>query len=220
MRVAIAGGHGNVARRLTRLLNERGDDALSLIRRAEEADAVREAGGTPFVCDLESASEEDVAVALGSSLDAVVFAAGAGPGSGPGRKWTVDYGAAVKLMAAAEATGTDRYVMLSSIGADPEREGDDTFAVYLRAKGRADAELMASRLAYAIVRPTFMIDEPGTGRVRIAEHVDNDERVSRDDVAAVLAATLHHPETARRLFEVAPGDLPIEEAVASVGSHD
>jgi nucleoside-diphosphate-sugar epimerase len=217
MRVVIAGGHGKVGLRLTRLLGGRGDEVVSLIRHAEEVDDVREAGGTPFVCDLESASEEEVAVALDPSTDAVVFAAGAGPGSGPDRKWTVDYGAAVKLIAAAEATGTARYVMLSSIGADPDREGDDAFVVYLRAKGRADAKLMASGLDYTIVRPTFMTDDPGTGRVRIAEHVGEDERVSRDDVAAVLAAVLHHPEITKLVFEVASGDVPVEEAVASVG---
>jgi uncharacterized protein YbjT (DUF2867 family) len=218
MRIVVAGGHGKVGLRLTRLLGERGDEVVSLIRREEEADDVREAGGAPFVCDLESASEEEVTGALGSSTDAVVFAAGAGPGSGPERKWTVDYGAAVKLIAAAEAMGTARYLMLSSIGADPDREGDDGFAVYLRAKGRADAELMASGLDYTIVRPTFMTDDPGAGRVRIADHVGEDERVSRDDVAAVLAAVLHHPETAKLVFEVGPGDVPAEEAVASVGS--
>ena len=218
MRIVIAGGHGKVGLRLTRLLGERGDEVVSFIRHAEQADDVREASGTPFVCDLESASEEEIAVALDSSTDAVVFAAGAGPGSGPERKWTVDYGAAVKLIAAAEATGTARYVMLSSIGADPDREGDDAFSVYLRAKGKADAELMASGLDHTIVRPTFMTDDPGTGRVRIAEHVGEDERVSRDDVAAVLAAVLHRPETAKLVFEVASGDVPIEEAVASAGS--
>jgi nucleoside-diphosphate-sugar epimerase len=218
MRVAIAGGHGKVGLRLTRLLGERGDEVVSFIRHAEQADDVREASGTPFVCDLESASEEEIAVALDSSTDAVVFAAGAGPGSGPERKWTVDYGAAVKLIAAAEATGTARYVMLSSIGADPDREGDDAFSVYLRAKGKADAELMASGLDHTIVRPTFMTDDPGTGRVRIAEHVGEDERVSRDDVAAVLAAVLHRPETGKLVFEVASGDVPIEEALASAGS--
>jgi len=219
MRVVIAGGHGKVGLRLTRLLGGRGDEVVSLIRHAEQADDVRDAGGTPFVCDLESASEEELAVALDSSADAVVFAAGAGPGSGPERKWTVDYGAAVKLIAAAEATETARYVMLSSIGADPDRQGDDAFSVYLRAKGRADAELMASGLDHTIVRPTFMTDDPGTGRVRIAEHVGEDERVSRDDVAAVLAAVLYRPETAKLVFEVASGVVPIEEAVASVGSR-
>ena len=218
MRVGIAGGHGKVALRLTRLLAARGDDTLSLIRRSEETDEVREAGGTPLLCDLESASDKEVAAALGASMDAVVFAAGAGSGSGPERKWAVDSGAAVKLIAAAEATGTDRYVMLSSIGADPDREGDDTFAVYLRAKGRADAELVAGGLDYTIVRPTFMTDDPGAGRVRIAQHVGEDERVSRDDVAAVLAAVLHRPETAKLVFEVAVGDVPIEEAVASLNS--
>jgi uncharacterized protein YbjT (DUF2867 family) len=37
MRVAIAGGHGNVARRLTRLLRARGDEVISLIRKPDHA---------------------------------------------------------------------------------------------------------------------------------------------------------------------------------------
>jgi uncharacterized protein YbjT (DUF2867 family) len=217
MEVAIAGGHGNVARRLGRLLADRGDLVRGLIRNPGHAEELREDGTEPVLCDLEAATPDQIAAAI-AGADAVVFAAGAGPGSGPERKWTVDYGAAVKLSTAAEATGTARYVMLSSIGADPDREGDDPFAAYLRAKGSADAELMASGLDYTIVRPTFMTDDPDTGRVRIAEHVSEDERVSRDDVAAVLATVLHHPETAKVVFEVASGDVPIEEAVASVGS--
>jgi uncharacterized protein YbjT (DUF2867 family) len=214
MRVAIAGGHGKVALRLTGLLHDRGDEVRSLIRKPEDADDVRGAGAEPVVCDLESAENADLADAVGQ-VDAVVFAAGAGPGSGPERKWTVDYGGAVKLVAAAHLAGVRRYVMLSSIGADPEREGEDTFSVYLRAKGKADADLMASGLDYTIARPTFMNDDPGGGRVLIAEHVGKSE-ISRDDVAAVLAAAVHHPETAGLVFEVAPGDDPIEEALAAI----
>lgn len=214
MRVAIAGGHGKVAIRLTRLLCERGDEVRSLIRKPEDMRDVRKAGAEPVVCDLESASNGQVADAVGD-VDAVVFAAGAGPGSGPEHKWTVDYGGAVKLVAAAHINAIERYVMLSSIGADPEREGEDTFSVYLRAKGKADVELMASGLDYTIVRPTFMNDEPGSGRVRMAEHVGKD-KISRDDVAGVLAAVLHHPETAGLVFEVASGYDPIEEAVAAI----
>jgi uncharacterized protein YbjT (DUF2867 family) len=126
----------------------------------------------------------------------------------------MDYGGAVKLIGAAQAGGIRRYVMVSSIGADPDAEGgDDTFVVYLRAKGRADAELRASDLDHTIVRPAFLNDDPGRGRVRVAEHVGDGARISRDDVAAVLAACLHEPATIGLTFEVAAGDDPVEEAL-------
>src|SRR3954468_9540994 len=117
MRVAIAGGHGQIALRLARLLSDRGDEVRSLIRNPDHADDVRATGAEAVVLDLENASEDEVAEAIGEG-DAVVFAAGAGPGSGPERKLTMDYGGAVKLIGAAK-----RYVMVSSMGADPNAPG-------------------------------------------------------------------------------------------------
>jgi uncharacterized protein YbjT (DUF2867 family) len=214
MHVVIAGGHGKVAMRLTRLLRARGDTVRSLIRRPEHFADVLAAGAQPVVCDLETASEAAVAEAAGRA-DAVVFAAGAGPGSGPERKWTVDYGGAVKLIGAARINAIRRYAMVSSKGADPNREGDDTFSVYLRAKGRADSELQASGLGYTIVRPGRLTDDPGTGRVQLAPRVPDGE-ISRDDVAAVLAEVLHEPAVAVETFEVVSGDVPVAEAVRSL----
>ena len=144
----------------------------------------------------------------------MVFAAGAGPGSGPERKWTMDHGGAVKLIAAAKANGIDRYVMVSSRGADPGASGDDTFAVYLRAKGQADADLRASGLAYAIVRPGRLTDDPGTGRIAAGDDV-GDGSIARDDVAAVIAGTLDDPALAAVTFDVIGGDAPIEQALAA-----
>ncbi|MDQ3935230.1 MAG: NAD(P)H-binding protein, partial [Actinomycetota bacterium] len=89
MVVAIAGGHGRIALRLTRLLSERGDEVRSLIRNPDHAGDVRAAGGEPVVCDLETAADDEVTAAIDGS-EAVVFAAGAGPGSGPRRKETMD----------------------------------------------------------------------------------------------------------------------------------
>src|SRR4051794_10245306 len=171
MVVAIAGGHGKIGLRLTRLLSAQGDEVRSLIRRAEQADDVRAAGGEPVVCDLEAVGDDEVAEAV-RGAGAIVFAAGAGPGSGQERKRTMDYGGAVKLIAAAGATGIRRYVIVSSIGADPDAPGDDTFAVYLQAKGRADADLAASGLDHTIVRPGGLTDDPGTGRVALAAKVE------------------------------------------------
>jgi uncharacterized protein YbjT (DUF2867 family) len=213
-RVAIAGGSGQIALLLTGLLAERGDEVRSLIRDPAKADRVREAGGEPVACDLEAASEDEVSEAVGPA-DAVVFAAGAGPGSGPDRKWTMDYGGAVKLIAAAKANGIDRYLMVSSMGADPDRPGDDTFAVYLRAKGKADAELEASGLAYTIVRPARLTDDPATGMVEVGEGFARAE-IPREDVAAVLAAVLDTPGTAGRSFDVRSGGASIADAIATL----
>jgi uncharacterized protein YbjT (DUF2867 family) len=213
MVIAIAGGHGKVALRLSRRLHLRGDRVRALIRNPAHEDSVAAAGAEPVVCDLEQV-DDDVLAAILVGADAVVFAAGAGPGSGPERKWTVDYGGAVKLMRAAQADGIERYLMLSSRGADREAPGDDTFAVYLRAKGKADAELRESGLAYTIVRPGRLTDDPGTDRVRAGADV-GDGSISRDDVAAVLAFTLHDPALAGVTFEVVAGETPIAEALAA-----
>ncbi len=211
MNVAIIGGHGKIALRLTRLLAERGDRIRSIIRKTEQSDDIRSAGGEPITCDIELSESEELANAIGK-VDAVVFAAGAGPGSGPDRKDTVDYGGAAKLIEAAKKNGISRYVMISSIGADANASGEDTFAVYLRAKGRADEALMNSGLDYTIVRPVGLTDDPGDGLVRVAEDVPRG-KVPRDDVAAVLAAALHEPQTIKKRFGVTDGDEPIEDAL-------
>jgi cytosine deaminase len=214
MRVAIAGGHGQIALRLARILSQRGDQAVALIRNPDQAADVRQAGADPVVVDLEHATEADVAQAIAGS-DAVVFAAGAGPGSGPARKETMDYGGAVKLIAAAKQAGTRRYVIVSSMGADPDTPGEDTFSVYLRAKGRSDDAVRVSGLDATVVRPGGLTNDAGTGRVNLARNLPRGQ-VARDDVAAVLAAVLTSPNTIGRTFDLIGGDTPIADAVQAI----
>lgn len=213
MLVTIAGGHGKIALHLTRQLSGRGDRVRSLIRNPDHGDDVREAGGEPVVCDLEAADDQTVAQAVEGS-DAVVFAAGAGPGSGSERKLTMDLGGAVKLIAAAKGADVSRYVMVSSRGADPDAPGDDTFSVYLRAKGQADAELVASGLDHTIVRPGRLTDDPGNGRVRTDT---GNGAIPREDVAAVVAGALAAPGTIGATFLLVSGDTPIDDALAALG---
>jgi nucleoside-diphosphate-sugar epimerase len=208
MRVVIAGGHGKIAMELTRLLDERGDQVRSLIRNPDHADEVRAAGALEaIVCDLEESSPDRVAEATGEA-DVIVFAAGAGPGSGPERKETMDYGGVVKLLDAAAHNGIGRFVVISSMGADPDHEGDETFDVYLRAKGRADAAIRESGLDYLIVKPGRLTDDPPRGAVEAGESVDRGQ-IPRADVAAVIA-TLLGDSAADRTIEVVGGDTPIE----------
>ena len=208
MRVVIAGGHGKIAMELTRLLDERGDEVRSLIRNPDHAAEVRDVGATEAIaCDLETADAEEVAGAV-ATADAIVFAAGAGPGSGPERKETMDYGGVVKLLAAAKRNGSPRFVVISSMGADPDHRGDDTFDVYLRAKGKADAAVRESGLDHLIVKPGMLTDDPPAGTVEAAESVERGE-IPRADVAAVIATLLRDPTPARTI-EVVGGPTPIE----------
>lgn len=213
MDVAIAGAHGQIARRLTRLLAARGDRVRGLIRNPDHADDVRADGAEPVLLDLETAGPDQVAAAI-DGADAVVFAAGAGPGSGAARKMTVDRDGAVALVRAADAAGVGRYVIVSSVGAESPPDGEDVFSVYVRAKAEADQAVMASDLAWTVVRPGPLTDAPGTGTVRLATDPFRDD-VTRDDVAQVIAATLAEPRSAGLILYVADGDVPVEEALAA-----
>jgi len=213
MRIAIAGGHGKIALLLTRRLEASGEEVVSLIRNPDHAADVEAAGGEPLVIDLEDAGVDEITAAL-DGVEAIVFAAGAGPGSGNQRKETVDFGAAAKLVDAGVRLGVARYVMVSSMGADPEHEGEETFDVYLRAKGRADEALIESGLDYIVVRPGMLTDEQGTGRVRLGPAVPRGE-IPRDDVAEVLFASLRRAAPSNLVFAVVSGDSPIPAAVDS-----
>jgi nucleoside-diphosphate-sugar epimerase len=216
--VAIAGAHGKIALRLIPLLAKRGDGVIGLIRNPDHAEEVTEAGASPVVCDLERATIEEIAVAI-EDADAVVFSAGAGPGSGAERKVTMDRDGAVKLLAAAGRVGAGRYVIVSSVGAEDPPDEDDVFGVYLRAKAEADAAVMASDRLWTVVRPGGLTDDPGTGRVRLSAEPYRG-RVPRDDVAAVLARLLHDERTTGLVLYINGGEVPIDEAVESaVGLH-
>ncbi|MDI5965604.1 SDR family oxidoreductase [Streptantibioticus silvisoli] len=217
MRTVIAGGHGKIAQRLERLLSARGDEVAGLIRSPGQAEDLRANGAEPVVCDLESVTAEELAGHL-NGADAVVFAAGAGPGSGPDRKESVDRDAAVKLADAAAAAGVGRYLIVSSMGADrePPPGTDPVFAGYLRAKAAADDAVRArSDLAWTILRPGALTDDPGTGEVELAPHTGRGS-VTRDDVAAVLLALLDTPGTAGHVLELIGGSDPVGRAVAAV----
>jgi uncharacterized protein YbjT (DUF2867 family) len=218
MRVVIAGGHGKIALILERLLSERGDSVVGLIRNPDHAADLEAAGAEALVVDLENVSVDDVAAHL-QGVDAVVFAAGAGPGSGAARKETVDRDAAILLADAAEAAKVRRYVMVSSINANaeaPDDVGDPVFVAYLRAKGAADDNVRAREaLDSTIVRPGRLTDDAGTGRVHIADETGYGS-IPREDVAAVLLAVLDTPATAGQTFQLISGDNPVGEAVTTL----
>jgi uncharacterized protein YbjT (DUF2867 family) len=210
--VVVAGGHGKIGQRLLRLLAARGDRARGLIRNPDHAGELERLEAEPVLCDLEK--EDDVSSCV-EGADAIVFAAGAGPGSGSERKRTMDLGGALKLIDAAKADGVARYVMVSAMGANDPSRGAERMRPYLEAKAEADRALAGSGLDYTIVRPGLLTDDAGTGRVDAGPDVSRGE-IPRDDVAAVLLAVLDADNTIGKTFNLVSGDTPIEEAVKAL----
>jgi uncharacterized protein YbjT (DUF2867 family) len=201
-----------VGQHLLRQLAENGHRARGLIRNPDHAADLERLGAEAVVCDLEQ--EDDISGCV-EGADAVVFAAGAGPGSGAERKKTVDLGGAVKLIEACHKTGIRRYVIVSSIGADDPSAGSEQMRAYLEAKHDADVALEEAGLDHTIVRPGMLTDDPGTGQVSAGPDVQRAE-IPREDVAAVVAAALELDDTIGKTFVLVSGDTPIEEALRSL----
>lgn len=212
MRVAIAGGHGQIALVIERLLSEAGHEAVGIIRNPDHAPDLQAAGATPLVLDLEQIDAAALADEL-DGVDAVVFAAGGGPNSGAARKLTVDRDAAVLLADAAERRGITRYVMISALATDDhDPDSDDVFQVYLKAKSQADADLRARSLDWTVVRPGGLTNDPPTGLVQVAEST-GPGRIPRADVAAVVVEALVNRRAVRGQFELISGETPISAAL-------
>ena len=223
MKVVIAGGHGKIGLHVERLLAERGDHPVGLIRDpAQEADVIA-AGAHPVVVDLEHITPDELSVHL-AGADAVLFAAGAGPGSSAERKDSVDRAAAALLADAALLAGVRRYVLVSSIGSDagPQPDHDPVFAAYITAKKAADDDLRTRDLDWTVVRPGALTEASGSGHVTLTARVGRGS-VPREDVAAVLVAVLDEPRTAGLSLDLVSGRHLIADAVAeaaSVGTVD
>ncbi|MDT0422492.1 NAD(P)H-binding protein [Streptomyces evansiae] len=216
MCVVIAGGHGRVALMSSRLLIARGERVAGLVRRPEQAAALRAAGVRPLLADLATATADDLARHLDGAR-AVLFAAGAGLGDAPGHANPVDHDAIATFADAAERAGVRRFVMLSTMGADPAIHYPDSPLVetFLRARGRADENLLArDALDTTVVRPSWFRDRPGGGRVHLAADTPVGD-IARADVAAVLAALVALPATAPRVLRLTTGPTPVADAVAA-----
>ncbi|MFO8030477.1 MAG: SDR family oxidoreductase [Cyclonatronaceae bacterium] len=208
MKIAVLGAHGQIAMLLHPILKSNGHDVVGLIRNPDHADEVQSAGARPVICDVEA--HDDISEAVGH-VDAVVFAAGAGPGSGAERKWTVDRDGAIKLMGAAKKNDVRRYVMISAMKVEEPR-GNEVFQEYQKAKSEADKALRGSGLDWTILRPGRLTDDLPKGRIELGTDLESGE-IPRSDVAAVVAEVLDTPESAGYQWDVASGTIPIETAI-------
>jgi uncharacterized protein YbjT (DUF2867 family) len=212
MRVLIVGANGHIGRRLIKQMSSSPHQSHAMIREADQANALRDLGADDtVVADLEA----DVQHAL-DGCDAVIFTAGSGGHTGPEKTDAIDRDGAIAVIDAARKSGVDRFVMVSSMGADNPDDGPEDLQHYLHTKQAADAHLRKSGLRFTIVRPGSLSDDEGTGKVEAASALHRRGSVPRADVAAFLLRVLDAPNTEGKTFELLAGDTPLQEAIAAL----
>jgi uncharacterized protein YbjT (DUF2867 family) len=214
MKVLVAGASGKIGKRLVRRLVERGHDVRGMARKDEQLEELEGMGAEPFRLDLESDADEKVGEAA-RGCDAIVFTAGAGPGSGAARKETMDYGGVVKLIEAADKENVRRYVIVSSMGyADPGGRGE--MEQYLLAKLKADVAVQTSDLEYTVIRPGRLTDDDDAGNIDAAPQLGRYGETPREAVAAAIVESLELENTKRRAIEILSGEKPVRDALAEI----
>jgi uncharacterized protein YbjT (DUF2867 family) len=215
-KIAVVGGHGQVARHLLVDLRDAGHEPVALVRNPDYREDLESRGAEVRLLDLESSTADDFAAAF-EGCDAVVFAAGGGPDGNLERKRTVDLEGSLKSIEGARLAGIRRFVQISAINVDEPVADDagEVWKAYVEAKRDSDAALRDSDLDWTIIRPGRLTDDPAVGTVSLASRLDRGE-VTRADVAAVVAAVLDAPHTVGQQVDLVGGDTPVADAVAAL----
>lgn len=212
MNVLVVGANGNTGKQIVNLLLENDHYVRAMVRASEQAEELTKMGAKPVIADLEN----DVNFAV-EGCDAVIFAAGSGPDTGEDKTLGVDRDGAIKLIKACEQNAVNRFVMLSSIGADNPDQGPSKLQTYLKAKAEADEKLKKSNLNYTIIRPGRLSDNNMTGKIVADKKLQKkDGEISRADVASTIVASLLNENTYRKTFEILSGDQPINVALSTL----
>lgn len=213
MNILIAGANGTTGKKIIQELSKNQKNTVyGMIRKEEQAQGIKDLGGQPVLADLEENVDKAV-----DNMDAIVFAAGSGPKTGPDKTTAVDKNGAIKLIDAAKKKGVERFVMLSSVGSDQPQQGPEGMQHYLEAKHDADEHLKASGLTYTIVRPVALTNEQAAGTIKADKKVDHaDTSIPRADVASVLAHAVSEKNTFNKTFEIHSGNEPIKEALNNI----
>ena len=172
---------------------------------------------TPIALDLAQASVNELAEKF-QGMDAILFTAG----SRGKDLLRIDAFGAVKAMQAAEKSGVNRFVLLSSMYVlQPEKWQEEPLKSadleeFNIAKFFADHYLMDStNLNYTILQPTGLTETPYTGKITTEYTNTTQYKNSIPDVAMTLAEIILHPEwTSHRVIMMTGGDTPIIEAIA------
>ncbi|RLQ96523.1 SDR family oxidoreductase [Falsibacillus albus] len=210
MNVLVIGANGTTGRHVVKLLAESNQHLVkAMIRKTEQTEDMEKLGAKPIIADLE----QDFSYAV-EDVNAIIFAAGSGSKTGPDKTTAIDEEGAKKAVDIACRKGIQRFIMLSSMGADNPDAGPEGLQHYLKAKQSADKHLQESSLNYTIVRPGSLTNDSDTGKIQAKEKIENrNTDISRENVAKVLVESLVTPNVYHKTFEILNGDVDIHTAL-------
>lgn len=207
-RVLVVGATGQTGKRIIEILNSSSTfEPYAMIRKEDQRQMFEDMDVETVMGDLEKDVDQTV-----QGMDKVIFAAGSGGGTGEDKTIAIDQNGAIKMIDAAKKAKVKKFVMLSSMGADKPESNKD-LKVYLEAKQTADEYLKNSGLSYTIVRPGALNDDLGLAKVKLAEKLDENGEISRDDVAFLLVMSLADPLVKNKTFEALEGKESIKNAI-------
>lgn len=207
-KILIVGASGNTGKRVIEILNNsQSFEPVAMIRKEEQKEIFDDMDVKWVLADLE----EKVDHAL-KGIDKVIFAAGSGGKTGADKTIAIDQNGAIKMIDAAKKAKVKKFVMLSSMGAD-EPSKHKELEVYLEAKKKADEHLRESGLDYTILRPGALTDDMGLAKVKLAEKLNEEGEISRDDVAFLLVMSLADPLVKNKTIEALEGKESIKSAI-------
>jgi uncharacterized protein YbjT (DUF2867 family) len=210
--ILVTGGTGFVGPKVVHALRDEQRPVRCLVRSAGKAGQLAAWG-----CELAEGDMTDPARlrAAVEGCDAVVHLVAIRQGREEQFRRVMEQGTR-DLVAAAQAAGVRRFVLMSALGTSEETKD---LVPYYHAKWEAEQAVAGSGLEHVIFRPSFIFGREGgilptfTRLARVApvtpvigSGVQRIQPIWIDDVAAYFAASIDKPEAAGRVFELGGPD--------------
>jgi len=204
--ILVVGANGTTGKQIVNLLkSSQYFNPIAMVRKEEQAKQFKNDGVETVLADLTQDLTHTV-----KGIDKVIFAAG----SGGKNVVEVDQEGAKRLMAVSKMANVNKFVMLSSMGAD-NPEASEKLQDYLKAKHNADEHLKSSGLKYTIVRPGALNNNEGKGTIELKGKLNKQGEISRADVAQTLVKSLNDDAPYNTTFEILEGDTSIGDALSN-----
>lgn len=217
MKVAIFGANGQIGQHTIKKLQDNNNhEATAIVRKKEQQESFEKQGVTSKLADLEDSVDSIVEAIKGA--DAVVFTAGSGAKTGPDKTLTIDLDGAIKTVKAAEKAGIKKYIMISAFQANNREmfNAAEGMKPYYVAKHYADEFLKFSKLDYTIIRPGGLLNDAGTGKVKVGDNTIEPGSIPREDVAATIIAALDKSNLKNESFDLVSGEQAIADALDTI----